>query len=124
MTTCPPGSRARKPSCRLVDVCETGERIRWLATGCSLRRGAGDRLSDLDLALGVRDDDFEVALPDVRALVDELADPRRELSPLAPRRTDRHERIIAQYADRCQLDLVVFPASVQIGTGRSIVRAV
>src|SRR4029077_1414547 len=29
--------------------------------------------------------------------------------------------IFAQYADRCQLDLVVFPASVDIGRGPSIV---
>jgi hypothetical protein len=106
---------------RLLEVCETDDRIRWLAVGCSVGRGAGDRLSDLDMALGVRDDDFDAALADVRTAVDGLADLVESYHHLLPEVREPHERIFAQYADRCQLDLVVFPASVDIGTGPSIV---
>jgi hypothetical protein len=106
---------------RLLDVCERDDRIRWLAIGCSLGRGAADPMSDLDMALGVRDADFDAALPGVRAAVDglgELIDSFHHLLPGAP---EPHERIFAQYADRCQLDLVVFAASADIGRGPSIV---
>ena len=106
---------------RLLEVCEADERIRWLAIGCSLGRGAADRLSDLDMALGVRDEDFDEALGDIRAAVDKLADLVDSYHHLLPEVTGPHERIFAQYADRCQLDLVVFPASQQIGNGPSIV---
>jgi len=34
----------------LLALCEADDSIRWLVIGCSLARGAGDRLSDLDLA--------------------------------------------------------------------------
>ena len=35
-----------------------------------------------------------------------------------PGRAMRHERIFAQYADRCQIDLVAIPASQTIGAVR------
>ncbi len=106
---------------RLLDACEADARVRWLAVGCSVGRGAGDPLSDLDMALGVRDEDFDAAITDIRAVVDGLADLVDSYHHLLPERTGPHERIFAQYADRCQLDLVVFPASADIGTGPSIV---
>jgi hypothetical protein len=106
---------------RLLEVCEADDRIRWLAIGCSLGRGAADRLSDLDMALGVRDEDFEATIADVRAAADGLADLVDSYHHLLPEVPEQHERIFAQYADRCQLDLVVFPASVQVGDGPSVV---
>ena len=42
----------------LLSFCEAEESIRWLVIGCSVARGAGDHLSDLDVAIGARDDDF------------------------------------------------------------------
>jgi hypothetical protein len=47
---------------RLLAWCEADDRVRWLVIGCSLARGAGDRLSDLDMALGIRDEGFGAAL--------------------------------------------------------------
>ncbi|HXW44940.1 MAG TPA: hypothetical protein VEL03_09145 [Streptosporangiaceae bacterium] len=105
---------------RLLAVCESDARIRWLAIGCSLGRGNADRLSDLDMALGVRDDEFDAAIADVRAAVDGLADLVESYHHLLAGVSGQHERIFAQYADRCQLDLVVFPASTDIGRGPSM----
>jgi hypothetical protein len=106
---------------RLLKICAADDRIRWLAIGCSLGRDAADRLSDLDMALGVRDEDFDAAIGDVRAAADTLADLIESYHHLLPEVTGPHERIFAQYADRCQLDLVVFPASADIGRGPNIV---
>jgi hypothetical protein len=106
---------------RLLDACEADDRIRWLAVGCSVGRGAGDALSDLDMALGVRNEDFEAAITDIRTVADGLADLVESYHHLLPGVEGRHERIFAQYADRCQLDLVVFTASADIGNGPSIV---
>jgi hypothetical protein len=106
---------------RLLAVCEADERIRWLAVGCSVGRGVGDALSDLDMALGVSDDDFDAAIVDVRRAAGTLGDLVDSYHHLLPGVPEPHERIFAQYADRCQLDLVVFPASTDIGSGPSIV---
>jgi hypothetical protein len=106
---------------RLLAVCEGNARIRWLAVGCSLGRGNADRLSDLDMALGVRDEDFDAVIGEVRAAVDGLASLVESYHHQLPGVSGQHERIFAQYADRCQLDLVVFPASTDIGRGPSIV---
>lgn len=106
---------------RLLDACEADDRIRWLAVGCSVGRGAGDALSDLDMALGLRDEDFDAGITDVRAVIDGLADLVESYHHLLPEVKGQHERIFAQYADRCQVDLVVFTASTDIGNGPSIV---
>src|SRR6266704_39135 len=50
----------------LLALCDADDRIRWLVIGCSLARGAGDRLSDLDMAMGIRDGDFDAARPPPR----------------------------------------------------------
>jgi hypothetical protein len=106
---------------QLLAVCESDERIRWLAIGCSLGRGNADRLSDLDMALGVRDDAFDDAIGDVRTAADGLAELVDSYHHRLPEVPGPHERIFVQYADRCQLDLVVFPASTDVGRAPSIV---
>ncbi len=106
---------------KLLAASESDERIRWLAIGCSLGRGNADRLSDLDMALGVRDEEFDTAIGDIRTAVDGLAELVDSYHHLLPEVPGRHERIFAQYADRCQLDLMVFTASTDIGRGPSIV---
>ena len=63
----------------LLALCDADDRISWLVIGCSLARGAGDRLSDLDMAMGIRDEDFEAARPDLRRAVDGLGEPRGKL---------------------------------------------
>jgi hypothetical protein len=103
---------------RLLAACESDQAIRWLVIACSVGRGAGDRLSDLDMGIGVSDDDFDAALSNVRRAVDDLGDLVDSYHHQLPGLTIRHERIFAQYADRCQVDLVVFPASEAIGPVR------
>jgi hypothetical protein len=95
----------------LRTLCEAEDSIRWLVIGCSLARDAGDYLSDLDLAMGVRDNEFEAAVPEIRAAVEglgELVDSHQDKLPSV---AAAHARISAQYADRCQVDLIVLPAS-------------
>lgn len=105
----------------LISLCEADDDIRWLMIGCSLSRGAADRLSDLDMAMGVRDEDFAEITQRVRRGVDGLGDLVDSYHHLLPGVPEPHERIFAQYADRCQVDLVVLPAS---GLGGSVPNAV
>jgi hypothetical protein len=105
----------------LLRACESDDRFRWLAVACSVGRGAADRLSDLDMGLGVADDVFDSALADVRAMVDGLGDLVESYHHTLPEVATAHERIFAQYADRCQIDLVVFPATQTIGQVRDVV---
>jgi predicted nucleotidyltransferase len=95
----------------LLTVCEDENSIRWLVIGCSIARGAGDRLSDLDLAIGVRDEEFDTAVPEIRTAVERLGDLVDSHQDKLPSVAAAHARISAQYADRCQVDLMVFPAS-------------
>jgi hypothetical protein len=95
----------------LVSLCEAEKSIRWLVIGCSLGRGAGDYLSDLDVATGVRDEDFTTAIPKIQLAVDGLGELVDSYQHQLPYVTGAHVRIFAQYSDRCQVDLVVFPAS-------------
>ena len=101
----------------LLRACESQQNIRWLVIACSLGRGAADRLSDLDLGMGVADGQLDAALPDVRRAVDGLGDLVDSYHHQLPGLTMSHERIFAQYADRCQVDLVVLPASAPESVG-------
>ena len=85
---------------------------------CSLGRGAADRLSDLDMGMGLADEQFDAAILDVRRAVDGLGELVESYHHQLPGLTMTHERIFAQYADRCQVDLVVIPASQSIGPVR------
>jgi hypothetical protein len=120
---------------RLLDFCAADSRARWLVIGCSLGRGAADRLSDLDLAIGVAggpdagdadggdadagnagDAGFEAACTAVWRAVDGLGDLVESFRHQLPGVTGPHTRIFAQFADRCQVDLVVRPAQVDPGS--------
>ena len=98
----------------LVDRCEAWPQATSLLIGCSLGRGAGDALSDIDAALGVSAERSDAgaepvarmaamvvaALPDLGEVVDVLWPP-----PPAGERW--RQRIFAQFADGTQLDLAV-----------------
>ena len=105
----------------LVAACQRDDAIRWLVIGCSLSRGAGDRLSDLDVAMGVTDDRIYAAIPRIRHAIDGLGDLVDSYHHLLGSASGSHERIFAQYADRCQIDLVVLPASADVGSIRDVV---
>lgn len=100
---------------RLRDYCAASEDVRWLVVGCSLARGVGDRLSDLDMAAGVRAEHFEAAARGLRAAMAGLGDLVDSFSHQYPGAPDPHERIFAQYADRCQIDLIVCAAELPDG---------
>ena len=105
----------------LLALCDADDRIRWLVIGCSLARGAADHLSDLDMAMGIRDEDFDAARPDLRRAVDSLGELVESYHHQLPSVTQAHERIFAQFADRSQVDLVLFPASVPGGSVPNVV---
>jgi hypothetical protein len=100
----------------LLRHCEADPRVRWLVIGCSLGRGAADRLSDLDLGAGVTGADFDAARAGLRAAVDGLGELVESFEHQLPGVTGPHARIFAQYADRLQVDLVVFPDTRDAGS--------
>lgn len=99
----------------LLTLCEADADISWLVVGCSVSRGAGDALSDLDLAMGAEAADFDAAAQRVHTGVDRLGDLVESYHHQLPGVGERHRRIFAQYADRCQIDLVVFEAGFDAG---------
>jgi len=101
---------------RLLALSEADDDISWLVIGCSLARGAGDRLSDLDVAMGIRDECFTATRDRVRAAADNLGNLVDSFHHQLPGVATVHERIFAQYADRCQLDLVLLPAAIPSGS--------
>ena len=106
---------------RLLDHCAADPRVTWLAIGCSLGRAAADRLSDLDLAAGLAPAGFDATLADLRRAVDGLGDLVETLQHHYPGATGPYTRIFAQYADRCQVDLVVMADSEDVGTVPNLV---
>jgi hypothetical protein len=103
---------------KLLTACEADDRFRFLCVACSVGRGAADSLSDLDMGLGIADEDFDAGLAAARLAVDQAGDLVDSLHHQLPGLTTRHERIFAQYADRCQVDLVVTPAGEDYGAVR------
>jgi len=96
----------------LLALCAGDERIRVLELQCSVARGAGDELSDLDMGLAARDAEWEAvagALPERLAAIADTVDLLVHTIPEWGSRP--HRRIFVQYADGRQLDLVVQPVS-------------
>lgn len=95
---------------RLLAFSEADTDVRWLAIGCSVARGAGDRMSDLDLGIGVTEAVYAAARDRIREAADGLGDLVESYHHQLPGVPPPHERIFAQYAGGCQLDLVILPA--------------
>ncbi len=96
----------------LVDLCRDDERVRVLELQCSIARGAGDELSDLDLGMAVVDEDWQLVADELPARLSRLAPTVDLLTHTMPEWGGRpHRRLFVQYADGRQLDLVVQPAS-------------
>jgi hypothetical protein len=106
---------------RLLALCESDDNISWLVIGCSLARGAADRLSDLDLAMGIADQEFEAVAATVHLAVDQMGDLVESYHHQLPGVATTHQRIFAQFRDGCQVDLVVFPASAPGGSVPGVV---
>ena len=83
---------------------------------CSIARGVGDELSDLDLGMAVRDDDWEGFADELPARLGAIASTVDLLAHTIPEWGSRpHRRIFAQYHDGRQIDFVVQPASAASG---------
>jgi hypothetical protein len=102
----------------LIKACAADDDIKWLLIGCSLVRGAGDGLSDLDTAVGVAGEEaeFPAIARRVRQEAERLGELVESYHHQLPGVPAPHERIFVQYADRCQLDLVVFPSTTMAGS--------
>src|SRR5689334_5816244 len=95
---------------RLLAFSEADPDVCWLAIGCSVARGAGDRMSDLDMGIGVTEAVYAAARDRIRLAADRLGDLVESYHHQLPGVPPPHERVFAQYADGCQLDLVILPA--------------
>lgn len=95
----------------LLDWCEADSRAKYLVVACSIGRGAGDRLSDLDMGMGLDSEDFDAAVRDAHQVINGAAELIDSYHHKLPGVVMPHERIFAQYANRCQVDMVVIPAS-------------
>jgi hypothetical protein len=113
----PAGLAAQRDLLRgLLAFSQADPDVKWLVIGCSLARGAGDWLSDIDAAVGVVDEQLPAAFPRARSAVDGLGELVESFHHQLPGLALTHERIFVQYADRSQLDLVVYPATVFAGS--------
>ena len=92
---------------RLLDAVEAEERCRAFELQCSVARGAGDELSDLDAGLWVAD---EVSQEAVAAVPQLIRDAGETVDVLEQPDAER-AYFFVQYADGTQLDLVVQPVS-------------
>lgn len=107
---------------RLMDEVEVQPAYRFIELCCSVARGAGDELSDLDLALGVADGEWPAALSVMPPMLRRLGATVDLLEHLLPEWGDLpHRRFFVQYEDRVQVDLVALPASRRSGKPRGSV---
>jgi hypothetical protein len=106
----------------LLGICAADPVIRYLLIGCSLGRGAADSLSDLDTGIGVaaRGEEFEAVWPRIHRAVDGLDSLVDSVAHRIPEVAEQHVRVFAQYAGRCQLDLVILPAGPQVRVPHSV----
>jgi predicted nucleotidyltransferase len=101
---------------RLVDHAQRDPRIRFVELGCSVARGAGDELSDLDLGIGIADESWPETLGDLGAALRDLG----TVVDLLEHEIDSwagvpHRRFFVQYEDGSQVDLVAMLASRRPG---------
>lgn len=101
---------------RLVEVAERDDRIRLVVVGCSLGRGAGDALSDIDAYVGVQPTSWPAFVAGVPALVEtlgEVIDLRSETVERAESTGRPYQNTFVQYRSGLQLDLLVAPTTAR-----------
>ncbi len=111
----PPGMRKQQALLgRLLDLCVATTSVRSLSVGCSLGRGAGDALSDVDAALGVDTVQGAPGAAEVLRVEDVVASALSAGDSLIGVLRDRTgppdrfiRRVFAQLSDGVQLDLAV-----------------
>lgn len=111
---------------RLAEEVARRDDCRWLEVGCSLGRGAGDELSDIDSAVGYRPafEPEEIAAlgTELVAAVGPLVDVLVHVPEGWPSDTTR--RVAAEFQSGVQLDLVLMPAERRPGLPEDTVAVV
>lgn len=111
IATLPPELKAQRNLLEgLLVVAADDADIAWLTLGCSLARGAGDPLSDLDAAMGATGAQIEPVVARIAAKLRALASVVDLLEHRLAGVALPHRRLFVQYAGRTQIDLVVLPA--------------
>jgi predicted nucleotidyltransferase len=117
--------RQRQLVAELLAFCEESDLVTSLSVGCSLGRGAGDTLSDVDAAIGVAAGRGAAGAARVRDVEESLAGHLSDLGTVVD--VLRQEsltgdffirRLFAQLEDRVQLDLAVI-AEAEVRRGES-----
>jgi hypothetical protein len=85
----------------LAAVFEADPRCRAFELQCSLARGAGDELSDLDVGLWLADEELEEAVAALPVLVESVA----PVADLLPTQLAGEAHVFAEWSDGLQLDL-------------------
>jgi Streptomycin adenylyltransferase len=104
-------ARQRGLLLRLLEAVEPDERIRAYELQCSVARGVGDELSDLDAGLWVADEQLTETIASLPGLLRTLGEP---IDLLEQPEAD-NPYFFVQYADGTQLDLLVLRASTAKG---------
>ncbi len=94
----------------LLERARSEERIRLFVVGCSIGRGAADRLSDVDALIGVRPDAWADTLAASRAWVEAAGDAldlHQQLIREAVFEGGESQHTFAQYRSGAQLDLAI-----------------
>ena len=104
---------------RFLDWGQRDEDVRWVTVGGSLERGNADWMSDLDVAMGIREQHFEDTLARARRALGDFGDLVELYDYLLPLSFPLR-RFFAQYQDRTQIDLTVGFAPV-VNLPRNIV---
>ncbi len=106
----------------MLDAVELEPALRWFELACSLARGTGDELSDIDCGVGVADERFGDALAlgaTLTAIGGPVRDQMRQEFPRPPRQTTdpglTSWHLHTLYTDGAQLSLVLMPASWRAG---------
>ena len=100
----------------LVSYARSDPRVRFVELCCSVARGVGDELSDLDLGVGIADDAWPHALDDLSAALRGMGEAVDALEhEIGSWAGVPHRRFFVQFADDTQLDLVAMPASRREG---------
>ena len=97
-------------------------RVRVVLVGCSIGRGAGDELSDVDVNVSAQTEDWEALAIEAAAIVRGLDD-GEPLLVLDHRMAELgdlpHRRVFAELSDGVQVDLTVTPLSTWSRRGRA-----
>jgi len=103
-------SRQRAVIGRLLEHARADERVRLFVVGCSIGRGAADRLSDVDALVGVRERSFDDMARSSTELVragGEVLDIFQQIIPPTSPDGRQSQHTYAHYVDGVELDLAL-----------------